>query len=215
MTLSRTSQLVRWSALAGVAALSVGLHSPLDAQAKLKFSSGRVTYKMDAPSMTGTTVFSWLDGGKRFRQEMSTVGKTPQGKPMMISLWVIFDGKSLYVHNPMRGKVVTRTPMTADSLRNLGGVGMFANRAKLGKVVGKGNIAGKSCQIFQPNPNGKVWMWEGLVLKTEGTGGTAQTMKMEATKVETGITLKPTLFQPPKGMKIEEIAAPKIPAKRK
>jgi len=194
-------------ALIACAALAPAVAAP---PTKMKFPTGRISYKLTSGMMNGTSSFAWIESGKKFRQDMKAK-MTAQGKPMDITTWVIYDGQNVYSHNPMMGKVVQRmkvTPEMAKSMAN-GGLPMAAP-SNLGKAVGKGNVAGKACNIHNLGDKGagKIWVWENLPLKMEVSLGQAGQMKMEATKVETSIPVKPADFKVPAGLTVQDFQPP-------
>jgi outer membrane lipoprotein-sorting protein len=194
------------------AVLAAATLAPAAAQAPgMKFPTGRISYKLTNSLMNGTSTFAWVESGKKFRQDMKAK-MTNQGKTMDVSTWVIYDGKNIYTHNPMMGQTVQRmkvTPEMAKSMAN-GGIPMASAPKSLGKVLGKGTVAGKPCNVHALGDKGagKIWVWENVPLKMEVTLGQAGAMKMEATKVETGVSLPATYFKVPKGMNVTDFQRP-------
>jgi hypothetical protein len=199
-------------ALAAGAVLTGFAVGPVHAAQKFQTPSGRITYKLTSPMMNGTNTLMWSNFGKSFRQY--TVAKVnAQGKSMDITSWVISDGESIYMHTPMQGQSATRMKLTQDILKKMdSNMSMMQAPKNLGKVLGKANIAGKDCEIREmpQGVTGKMWVWQNLPLKMEITGKNGVGMTMEATKVETPVTLAPTIFKVPAGMKIQEAPLPNM-----
>jgi hypothetical protein len=176
-----------------------------------KFPTGRINYNMDGKGTKGTVLLAWADGGKTFRQDMSMVSSM-SGKTTMVNMWVICDGKYMYMHNPQMGKTVNRMKLTPEMLKNAnGGLGMIAAPASKGKLLGKGTVAGKPCRIHElPQGQGaKMWVWEGIPLKMETGPKSPVATTMAATKVETGITHKPNTFKVPAGLAVKDLNIPR------
>lgn len=180
---------------------------------KFAFPTGRIVYKLTNPMMNGTSTLTWAEYGKKIRQEMSAKANI-NGKSMDLKTWVISDGQNLYSHNPMQGNVVNRTKLTPAMLQQAGGGPMVAAPKNLGKPIGKATVAGKPCAIHAlPQVKGaKMWVWQNLPLKMEMSGPQGPGMKMEATKVETGIPVAATTFKVPAGMQVKDFQMPKAPA---
>lgn len=197
---------------AAAAALLAGPQPGRAAAQKFQFPTGRITYKLSGQMMNGTTVLQWSDFGNRFRQEMKAK-LNAQGRSMDLTNWVIYDGTNIYMHNPMLGQQVMRMKVNKGAAGLSGpNMPMLAATKKLGKAVGKGSIAGKACAVHQlPAPaQGKIWVWQNLPLKLE-FAGQGMGMVMEATRVETGVSLAPALFQVPAGMQVKDFQPPKAP----
>lgn len=180
-------------------------------------ASGRIVYKLSNKMMNGTSTLTWADHGKKIRQELSAKASA-NGRTMDLSNWIITDGKHMYVHHPFLGQKVNRSKLSPQMLNSQGaGMPMMAAPKGLGKAVGKGNVAGKPCAIYNlpQGASGKIWVWQNLPLKMEMNAPQAGGMSMEATKVETGIAVSPKTFQVPAGMQVQDVQMPKMPAQPK
>jgi hypothetical protein len=207
------STAVRACALA-VSALAVSL-APLSspaAPAKAGLASGRITYRFQSPMASGTSVLCWTDGGKRFRQEMRG-GSTGNRQMTMMESWTIGDGTYLYIYQPQMGKAVMRAKMPKAGAAG-SGMPLLSTDKKAGKVIGKGKILGKTCEIRQVN-GAKIWTWNGLALKMENKGSAqSPAMTMEATKLEPGVKLPASLFKIPGGYRVQDFQLPPASAAR-
>jgi hypothetical protein len=187
------------AACAAVAAalLTTPLPSRSD-NGKFDFPSGRITYKFSAGNVSGTSVLVWTENGKRFRQDTSGTSKQSAKGPQKIVSWTIGDGNNIYMHQSTMGKQVMRIPLPKTGTSPISAPG--------GKTVGKGTVLGRPCEIRQVGP-GKVWVWKGIALKNEQTGGGA-TMVMEATAIQTPARNAPELFKVPAGYTIKDSTVP-------
>lgn len=177
------------------------------AAALMPSATGRVTYSFKMAPMSGTSKITWIDGGKKFRQEMKMTGTAP-GAPAgtantTIEMWMIGDGTYLYSHQPMMGKQVYKMKVPKAAPGAAGPAGLPVGGAQSGKLVGKGTILGKPCEIRELN-SAKIWTWKGLALKMENGGGATPAMSMTATKLEMPYKAAPSLFKVPAGYTITE-----------
>ena len=182
---------------------------------KFPFASGRVTYKFDAGMAKGTQTLSWIEHGKRSRQDISMKLPTgaggaatgPGGKPMPASIetWAITDEKYVYTQNSMMGPNVQRMEIKklAGGRAPMAGGPAIAAPADLGKPVGKATIAGKPCEIFQKG-KAKWWVWQKLPLKIEASSERGA-VSFEATKVEAPASVDAARFKVPAGAKIVDV----------
>jgi hypothetical protein len=175
-------------------------------------TTGRVHYRMSSPMMTGTSVVSWIDHGRKFRQDSKMmIGASAQKTPL--NTWSIGDGSDLYTYQPALGKQLlhTKVPGGQGGAEPMGGTPFVGSGA--GTVVGKATVLGHPCEIRAFGPKGarppiKAWVWNGVPLRTEMTLPQGQKMVSEATQVETAPKLSPTLFQRPAGYTIKELQMP-------
>lgn len=185
---------------------------------KLPSPSGRITYQMKGSMMNGTAVYSWADGGKKFRQDSNLKVNGPNGQKMDMKGWAMSDGTYFYFYQPMMGSTVRRMKLPKNAPGGPGmGLPMMGSGQVGGKAVGKGNVLGKACEIRQVQ-GGKVWLWKGIPLKAEmsapaapggpGGGRPAMNMSLVATKVDTAVKPSPSLFKVPAGLKIQDMKAP-------
>ena len=56
----------------------------------------------------GTSVLSWVESGRKFRQDSKFVAGRGERKTPLNS-WAFFDGAYLFSHQPMMGKTSTAT----------------------------------------------------------------------------------------------------------
>ena len=177
------------------------------ATASMPSATGRVTYSFQVAPMSGTSTITWIEGGKKFRQDMKLSGNAPGAPagaaPTQVEMWMIGDGTYIYSHQPMMGKQVYRMKMPKASPGAAGPAGLPVGGAQEGKLIGKGTILGKPCEIRQLQ-GAKVWSWKGLALKMENTGGAGPAMTMTATKLEMPYKASPTLFKVPAGYTVTE-----------
>ena len=199
---------------AGAALLLLGVAQPSASQGagSLPLASGRIIYKMAMPLpngmvMGGINTLSWIEHGKRFRQEMEASATGPQ-QTTTIQNWTIGDGKYLYVYQPMFGKQILRTKMPKVGAGQSGPASFSTHGKNAGKLIGRAKLLGKPCEIRQSG-SAKLWSWRGLMLKMEKSADkTSPAMRMEAVRLEERAKLNPADFRVPKGYKITD----KMPA---
>jgi hypothetical protein len=170
----------------------------------LKYPTGRVTYKITGSMFNGTQTVTWIESGKRTRTE-ATMQAGQGDQKMTMNTWSISDGTYVYTFSPMMGgKKLLRMKLPKGN-----GSGVTSNQpliamgSKAGKVVGKGDVLGKPCEIREVGP-AKVWIWDGLNLKTETKQGPVGNMTVVATKIETGVKASPDKFKVPKGYEVQD-----------
>lgn len=214
-------RFISWAA-AGAAVIGTAgpCSSPAGAQAKTglpKFSiaTGRIAYRMTGGTMKGTSLLAWADGGKKIRWEQNISGAAlgasastaKGGAAPTISQWTVSDGKYLYLHLPLQGKVVTRIKLTPDTLRQASaGMQIPGLNGDKGKAVGKGTVLGKPCEIRESGGY-KLWLWKGLPLKIQ-MAGQGMDLSVVATKVEAPAKLSAATFKVPAGYKIVDQKVP-------
>jgi hypothetical protein len=203
-----TRGLVAASALAVLASPGFTA-SAIDAKTP---ATGRVQYRMTGATMNGTMTMAWANHGRRFRQDMKmSIGR--DGQQMSMNTWAVADGTHVYMHQPAMGQQVMRMrmPKDAGSAFSLPGIPNPSARGA-GKVVGKGTVLGRSCEIRSFGAGGrgqsKVWLWNGMPLKVEASGPQGG-MTMIATRVDTTPKLAPSLFKVPSGYQVKEMQLPK------
>jgi hypothetical protein len=127
--------------------------------------------------------------------------------PMTIQMWAFGDGKNVYSYQPMMGKQVFRMKIpkggAAGTPGNPGAPPIGA--IKGGKVIGKGAVLGKTCEIRQVG-SAKLWMWKGLALKMVNSGGKVPEMSMVATKLDMPFSAPASKFQVPAGYTVTDQA---------
>jgi hypothetical protein len=208
--LHRTASLV-----AGIAALSLLTASGrtlLAAGVSAAPATGRVHYRMSSPMMNGTTVISWIDHGHKFRQDSHmSIGATASKSAMQT--WSIGNGADVYTYQPALGKQVLHMKVSKGkgSAGPIGGTPFVGNST--GKVIGKATVMGRPCEIRAIGARGsgpavKMWVWNGLPLRTEMTLPQGGKMTTEATQVETAPKLAPALFKLPAGYTVKEFQMP-------
>lgn len=168
--------------------------------------TGRITYAFKVATLEGTSLLTWAEGGKKFRQDISMSGtppNAPAGTPSMtIQMWAFGDGKNVYSYQPMMGKQVIRSKMPKSG--SVGGPGaMPIGGLQGGKVVGKGTVLGRPCEI-QEVGSAKLWMWKGLALKMENAGGKGPAMSMVAKKLDMPFSAPATKFKVPAGYTVTD-----------
>lgn len=204
MTIARTCA-------AGALLLAGAILAPQSAEtaapAPFSHASGKITYKITG-ALNGSMTMSWMNNGRKLRQDISGTMKmaASQGgtKPMPLKTWVIYDGKDLYTANPMVANTALKMSASSGGAMMAGGPGALGQPIK-GKLVGKGTVAGKPCQIRQ-QPQGKVWVWSSLPLKFEATQEPKSTMV--ATSISTTHKPPASKFAVPKGFTIQEFNMP-------
>jgi hypothetical protein len=169
--------------------------------------------------MNGTSTVTWIESGKRFRQESKVTAQQPGPNgpvPTKVTSMVICDGKYLYVHNSQQGKQFRRTPVAGKNVGVLTGSVPLTVDPKKTKLVGKGEVLGKPCEIREASRM-RMWSWKGLPLKMEPAPGPASegglaamlgSLRVQATKIEPGISPAPALFKVPAGYKVVDAKPP-------
>jgi hypothetical protein len=174
-------------------------------------ATGRVHYRMNSPIVSGTMVMTWINHGKKFRQDMKlSVGQ--QGKQTTINSWTLTDGGYLYTYQPQMGQQVMRMKMPKSMAGGTFGL-PSPGTAGSGKVVGKGTVLGRPCQVHLVGAGGKsgqakVWIWKGMPLKMEANGPQGQGMSLIATRVETAPKIAMGDFKVPAGYQVRDVQAP-------
>jgi hypothetical protein len=176
-------------------------------------ATGRVHYRMTNSMMNGTMTMAWANHGKKFRQDMK-VSVNRGGQQVPMNTWAVADGSYIYMHQAAMGQQVMRmrVPKEGGTAFSLPGI-PNPNAKGAGKVVGKGTILGRSCEIRSFGVGGqqaksRVWLWNGMPLKVEASGPQGG-MTMVATKVETTPKLAPALFKVPSGYQVRDMQLPK------
>lgn len=155
--------------------------------------------------MNGTSTLSWIEDGRRFRQDLDAAVGGPE-RNMRIQSWAISDGKHLYMSQPGgQSKVLNRMklPKDATSVGSPGGMPMIASGAKQGKLVGKSTVLGRPCEIRQIGQM-KLHTWKGLALKMQAGPAQGPGMSMEATRLQAPAYLAQSLFKIPTGYTIQD-----------
>jgi hypothetical protein len=169
--------------------------------------TGRITYAFKVATLEGTSFLTWAESGKKFRQDISMSGTPPNAPagtpPMTIQMWAFGDGQNVYSYQPMMGKQVIRTKMPKGGGAPGGPGAPPIGGIKGGKVVGKGTILGRPCEI-QLVGSAKIWMWKGLALKMENAGGQGPQMSMVAKKLDMPFSAPATKFKVPAGYTVTD-----------
>lgn len=170
--------------------------------------TGRITYDFKVAALGGTSLLTWAESGKKFRQDITMSGTPPNAPagtpPMTIQMWAFGDGKNLYSYQPLMGKQVLRMKMPKGGAAAPGAPGAPPiGDLKNGKVVGKGTVLGRPCEIRQVGSS-KIWMWKGLALKMENAGGQGPQMSMVATKLEMPYNAPAARFKVPTGYTVTD-----------
>lgn len=201
--------------------------APSQSTPRFALPTGRVMYKMTstggAPNGgNGNITMTWANHGTQFRQDIQmSVGRAGSRVPP-INTWMIFDGHTAYVAMPPMmagmGKIALKVSPNSAQLKQLSGGGNIVGIGASGKVVGKGTVLGKPCEIRQATsstPRGtsqiKSWVWQGLPLRTEiqskSSAGAATSITMVATQVNTSIKPAASLFKVPAGYTVQDMSA--------
>jgi hypothetical protein len=169
---------------------------------KLPYATGRITYRLTSAMGGGTSVVSWAEGGKKFREEDHITGGSGE-QQVKLNAWTVGDGTSIFRHEPTMGKQVRRIDpaKVGGSLGMTAGIPLIAGKKDAGTVVGKGKVLGKPCEIRQVG-NFKMWVWQNLPLKGELASERGTVFSMEATKLEPSAKLDKGRFKLPSGYEI-------------
>jgi hypothetical protein len=185
-------------ALSGAAALAAG-------QPLFDLPSGRVSYKISGKPVNGTSVLTWVERGKKTRQDSQLQVQFGQS-PMNVKSWSISDGKYLYNWSGMLGKTVTRSEIGKDpNMPGLSGLQSLGENLNKGKLLGKATILKRPCDIRQIE-GAKVWIWKGIPLKvTSPPNGPRGQVTVVATKVETNVKAAASSFKVPVGYQVKDM----------
>jgi hypothetical protein len=175
-------------------------------------ATGRVHYRMTSTMMNGTMTMAWANHGRKFRQDMK-MSIDRGGQKVSMDTWAVADGNHVYMHQPTMGPQVMRMrmPKGTGSAFSLPGI-PNPSASGAGKIVGKGTVLGRSCEIRSFSQGGqgqsKVWLWNGMPLKLEANGPGGG-MRMVATRIDTTPKLAPSLFKVPSGYQVKDMQMPK------
>jgi hypothetical protein len=211
-----TSQWIRRAAR-GIAAMAVAWSPAVSGGAAFAGdkppATGRIHYQMTSPMVNATVVMAWVDHGKKTRQDMKmSVGGG--GQQAAIDSWTVTDGSYIYTYQPAMGRQVMRMRMSK-AAQNAAAMGVAPRAGAYGKgtVIGKGTVLGHPCEIRSfgtghARGQGKVWLWNGMLLKMQSSAPGGDGMTMVATRVETAPTLSPSSFQVPAGYQVKDFQMP-------
>jgi hypothetical protein len=182
-----------------------------------------------AAAMNTTITMTWADYGNRFRQD-SQMHMGSGARAMNMNSWSIYDGKAMYVAVPGQDRRVLRMKVPKNFLSQIttGGMGGLGVNSQATKVVGRGTVLGKPCEIRVSSANtaygstkAKIWMWQGLPLRTEmamtfkkakGKPARGQMANMPpmniatvATQLNTNVRPAATLFRLPSGYTVQDM----------
>lgn len=223
--MSRTTLL----ALVGFCAVAPSLSNAATTAKRFPTSNGAVKYRMTMNgkmAMNGNISMTWTNFGARFRQD-SRVNMSMGAQKTTMNSWSLFDGKALYSAlpngipgQPAGRKIALKMALPPNYLKSMA-MGGASPANSMGRVVGRGNVLGKMCEIRaidvkRPNASGvvKVWLWQKLPLRTETdmtvtVGKQSQNIKMSmvATQLDTNLKPNPALFRLPAGYTIKDMSA--------
>ena len=179
----------------------------------------------DRMPMSSSSTVTWANYGARFRQD-TQIRMNSGGRQMNMNSWSLYDGKAMYstlpngmIGQPTNRKIAMRMTLPPNYLNRMA-MGNSPSGAGAGRVVGRGTILGKLCEIRVVNFNdshvtgqAKIWMWQKLPLRSETfmnikMSGATQNMKiaMIATQLNTNVKPSPSLFRVPAGYKVQEMS---------
>jgi hypothetical protein len=157
--------------------------------------SGCIAYRVNSNVNNdwsrGPMHIAWLQGGKKFRYNTNFTSSIPAGSPegalarsMTRRSWSLYDGTYFYMATPSMSKRVSRRWAAPEFAGRVASkpyelVGALTALTDASKLVGRGVVLSKSCEIRQTSvryalSNGgsmrsyaRVWMWRGLPLCIE------------------------------------------------
>lgn len=157
--------------------------------------------------MTLTIVFDDYGARESTRQDMVA---TVQGKRIEISnVTVIRDGWAV-IYDP-KSRIGTRSPATTGFLSNIpdfASLDSLARTALRYKTLDVKNILGKECQGHEFVKDGlpiRVWMWEGIPLRSEIEIQTGSPIVSVATALNTDVVPADSLFVVPSDVKVTTV----------
>lgn len=179
----------------------------------------------DRRPMSSSSTVTWANYGARFRQD-TQIRMNVGGRQMNMNSWSLYDGKAMYttlpngmLSQPTNRKIAIRMMLPPNYLNRMA-MGNSPLGAGAGRLIGRGTILGKPCEIRVTSFNNlnykgraKIWMWQKLPLRSEIfidfkiIGATAN-MKtsMIATQLNTDVKPSPSLFRLPTGYKVQEMS---------
>lgn len=159
------------------------------------------TWRMDRPGAKAHTRKArlWVKGKKMRREE---------GK--MITL--VANGWKYDLEKDKKRGIKQPAPPQSLKAFNIPSPAQFGRLAKQrGKKVGTETIGGRRMTIYQTDPHMRVWVDpQGLVYRTSGRSPEGGTFTVEMRNLRRGMPLPDSLFQPPRGYKVDEVAMPPI-----
>ncbi len=168
--------------------------------------SGKIIYKTVSPQGKGTIVLFFDHYGMR-ESKHETLQK--RKKTVKDQLTILNNGKAYSIdllNNS--GQDISEATGTA---MQLGGKDMSATGKKMletmgGEQVGTENFLGKNCEKWQVNTMGKttILIWKGVSLKTTTSVFGIKSTE-EATSIKTGVSFSDSDFEPPAGVKMENL----------
>ncbi len=170
---------------------------------------GTITYQLGGNVEGTETIYFTHWGWREAKYTSQTIAIT--GTPVKEHKLVILDGENMYNINleekkgvKMPNKMLMALMQDADS-KSLAAMGekmmeeMGANR--LEKEV----LIGKECQVWSvPSIQGKVWVWQGLTLKTHARMSSIEILT-EATMLDLNTAIPNEKFELPEGIELNDL----------
>ena len=193
----------RFAIIAVLAAFCVGAH----AQEKLyEVKSGKITMEMDMMGQTMVQEVYFDDYGAKQATVMNMQGqKTRQ---------ITQDGSNIMIDDA--AKTATKMPamgMMGGGRSEINWSNLDEKTIKKNKIqeAGEETVAGKTCKVYKYKVmmmgqavSATACVYKGIVLKSSTSTDFGE-MGQKATKIEENITIDPSMFTIPEGVKVQEM----------
>ena len=193
----------RFAIIAVLAAFCVGAH----AQEKLyEVKSGKITMEMDMMGQTMVQEVYFDDYGAKQATVMDMMGqKTRQ---------ITQDGSNIMIDDA--AKTATKMPamgMMGGGRSEINWSNLDEKTIKKNKIeeTGEETVAGKTCKVYKYKVmmmgqavSATACVYKGIVLKSSTSTDFGE-MGQKATKIEENITIDPSMFTIPEGVKVQEM----------
>lgn len=175
------------------------------------YDTAKIEYQWSG-IVEGTEVF-YAKGNKR-RSEINTVTKVSGGESRQ-NMLIINDGEYTYnidlnsklalkQDNPYKEEIKTKTPEELQLLRKK--LALYLKETDtIPAAVGKEQVAGKDCDLYDLGNSTKKCLWEEQVLKTELIIDSGKASQV-AQKIEVDQELDDSLFTLPEGITVEDLS---------
>ena len=194
-----THKMKRFAIIAILAAFCVGAH----AQEKIyDVKSGKVTMEMDMMGQAMVQEIFFDDYGAK----QATVSNFGGNKMRML----VIDGSNVMVNDAE--KTATRMPMMGQGEKvNFSNLDEKTIKKNKIQEAGEETVAGKTCKVYKYKVmmmgqavSATACVYKGIVLKSSTSTDFGE-MGQKATKIEENITIDPSMFTVPEGVKIQEM----------
>lgn len=190
----------RFAIIAVLAAFCIGAH----AQEKLyEVKSGKVTMEMDMMGQTIVQELYFDDYGAKQATVMNMQGQKMRS--------IQKDGSSIMINDA--DKTAIRMPAMGMGQNTINFSALDEKTIKKNRIeeAGEEVIAGKTCKKYKYKlmmmgqaVNATAWVYKGITLKSSMNTDFGE-MGQTATKIEEDITIEPSMFTIPEGVKVQDM----------